>query len=154
MPPPLSAGILLFRQRGGKVEVLLAHPGGPFWRSKDVGAWMIPKGAIEPGETSAEAAAREFEEELGAPVTAVPFRLCTIRQKGGKIVEVFAAEGEFDPDRLSSFEFEMEWPPRSGERARFPEIDKARWMDLQQARERLLPSQLPILEALEEKLRQ
>lgn len=153
MPPPLSAGILLFRQRSREIEVLLAHPGGPFWRSRDLGAWMIPKGAVEPGETPAQAAAREFEEEVGAPLTTVPFQLCTIRQKGGKIVEVFAAEGEFDPSRLTSFDFEIEWPPRSGERARFPEINEARWMNLQQARERILPSQLPILDALQEKLK-
>lgn len=152
MPPPLSAGILLFRQSHDEIEVLLTHPGGPFWRNKDVGAWIIPKGAIEPGETPSQAAIREYEEELGSPLTATPFRLCTIRQKGGKVVEVFAAEGDFDPVSLSSLEFEMEWPPRSGERSHFPEIDQARWMGLIDARERILPSQLPILDALEEEL--
>ena len=153
MPQPLSAGILLFRQTDGEIQVLLTHPGGPFWRNKDIGAWMIPKGAVDPGETPSQAALREYEEELGSPLAATPFRLCTIRQKGGKVVEAFAAEGDFDPSTLSSLEFDMEWPLRSGERARFPEIDDARWMDLTQARERILPSQLPILEALEEKLR-
>lgn len=155
MPLPPSAGILLFRERGGEIQVLLTRPGGPFWRNKDkdVGAWMIPKGAIEAEETPAEAAVREFEEELGSPLTATPFRLCTVRQKGGKIVEVFAAEGDFDPAALTSLEFEMEWPPRSGERARFPEIDEARWLRLDQARRLILPSQLPILESLEDKLR-
>jgi predicted NUDIX family NTP pyrophosphohydrolase len=153
VPTPLSAGILLFRQADGEIQVLLGHPGGPFWRNKDKGAWMIPKGAVEPGERPAEAAVREYEEELGSPLRATPFPLCTIRQKGGKIVEVFAAEGEFDPATLTSLKFEMEWPPRSGERVLFPEIDKARWMDLAEAHDRILPSQLPILEALEEKLR-
>ena len=153
MPQQLSAGILLFRRSADEIEVLLAHPGGPFWRSKDAGAWMIPKGAIEDGETAAEAALREYEEELGSPLKGVPFRLCTIRQKAGKIVEAFAAEGDFDPSTLSSLEFVMEWPPRSGELARFPEIDRAEWMNLPEARERILPSQLPILDALEERLR-
>lgn len=153
MPQQLSAGILLFRRSGGEVEVLLTHPGGPFWRSKDAGAWMIPKGAIEEGETAVEAAIREYQEELGSPLAAIPFRLCTIRQKAGKIVETFAAEGEFDPANLSSLEFEMEWPPRSGERASFPEIDRAEWMKLPEARARILPSQLPILDTLEEQLK-
>jgi predicted NUDIX family NTP pyrophosphohydrolase len=153
VPQQLSAGILLFRRTGGELEVLLTHPGGPFWRNKDIGAWMIPKGAIEPGESAAEAAMREYEEELGSPLTAIPSRLCTIRQKAGKIVEAFAAEGDFDPSTLSSLDFEMEWPPRSGELARFPEIDRAEWMSLPEARERILPSQLPILDALEERLR-
>lgn len=153
VPPPRSAGILLFRQRGGQVEVLLGHPGGPFWRNKDDGAWMIPKGMIEPGETAAQAAVREYEEELGSPLAPVPFALCTIRQKGGKTVDVFAAEGDFEPTTLSSAEFEMEWPPRSGALQRYPELDRARWMDLDEARRRILISQLPILDALEAKLR-
>lgn len=153
MPQQRSAGILLFRRRGGEIQVLLTHPGGPFWRSKDAGAWMIPKGAIEEGESAEQAAVREYEEELGSPLTAIPFRLCTIRQKAGKIVEVFAAEDDFDPATLSSLEFEMEWPPRSGELARFPEIDRAEWMKMPEARERILPSQLPILHAFEERLR-
>jgi len=153
VPQQLSAGILLFRRTDGDIQVLLTHPGGPFWRNKDAGAWMIPKGAIEEGETALEAAMREYQEELGSPLTAIPFRLCTIRQKAGKIVEAFAAEGDFDPATLSSLEFEMEWPPRSGELARFPEIDRAEWMVLSEARERILPSQLPILDAMEEQLK-
>ena len=153
MPQQLSAGILLFRRTGGELEVLLTHPGGPFWRSKDLGAWMIPKGAIEESETAVEAAMREYQEELGSALTAIPFPLCTIRQKAGKIVETFAAEGDFDPATLLSLEFEMEWPPRSGELARFPEIDRAEWMTLPEARQRILPSQLPILDAIEEQLK-
>jgi predicted NUDIX family NTP pyrophosphohydrolase len=152
MPPP-SAGILLFRQRSGKTEVLLVRPGGPFWRNKDAGAWMIPKGMVEPGEALAEAALREFEEEVGVKLTTVPFPLATVRQAGGKIVEAFAVEGDLDCSNITSIEFEMEWPPRSGERQSFPEVDEARWMDLREARELMLRSQLPLLDALEEKLR-
>ncbi len=151
MPPP-SAGILLFRQREGEVQVLLIKPGGPFWRSKDEGAWMIPKGVIEPGERAADAAIREFEEEIGVSLEAVPFPLCTIKQAGGKIVEVFAAEGDLDPATLASNEFEMEWPPKSGEMQSFPEAEEARWMTLAEARGMMLPSQLPILNALAKKL--
>ena len=98
MPPPHSAGILLFRQREKLTEVLLVKPGGPFWRNKDAGAWMIPKGMIEHGEAPAEAALREFEEETGTRLTAVPFRLATVKQAGGKIVEAFAVEGDLDPE--------------------------------------------------------
>jgi len=152
MPPPHSAGILLFRQREGSTEVLLVKPGGPFWRNKDAGAWMIPKGMIEPGENPAEAALREFEEETGTRLTTVPFRLATVRQAGGKIVEAFAAEGDLDPAAIRSIDFEMEWPPRSGRMQHYPEVIEARWMSLGQAREMMLPSQLPLLDALEDKL--
>ena len=153
MPPPLSAGILLFRERGGTTEVLLIKPGGPFWRNKDAGAWMIPKGAVEPGEVAAEAALREFEEETGTKLSAVPFALAKIRQSGGKYVEAFAAEGDLDPSEITSNEFEMEWPLRSGRLERFPEVDEARWMTFAEARAMMLPSQLPLLDALEAKLK-
>ena len=153
MPPPHSAGILLFRQRDPGTEVLLIKPGGPFWRNKDAGAWMIPKGMVEPGEATAEAALREFEEEVGVKLTTVPFPLATVRQAGGKIVEAFAAEGDFDCSTINSIEFEMEWPPRSGERQSFPEVEEARWMTLGEARALMLPSQLPLLDALEAKLK-
>jgi predicted NUDIX family NTP pyrophosphohydrolase len=153
VPPPLSAGILLLRERAGTIEVLLIHPGGPYWQGKDAGAWMIPKGGVRADETPADAAVREFEEELGEPLSGIPFHLCRIRQSGGKIVEVFAAEGEFDAGIIKSMEFEMELPPRSGRLQRFPECDEARWMDLAEARRMMLPSQLPILDALEERLR-
>ena len=153
MPPPLSAGILLFRERGGGTQVLLIKPGGPFWRNKDAGAWMIPKGAIEKGETAAEAALREFEEETGTRLTTVPFPLSKIRQAGGKWVEAFALEGDLDPAGLTSNEFEVEWPPRSGRRERFPEAVEARWMTFAEARAMILPSQLPLLDALQEKLK-
>ncbi len=153
MPPPLSAGILLYRERGGEAEVLLIRPGGPYWRNKDVGAWMIPKGAVEAGETSAEAALREFEEETGTRLAEVPVPLIKIRQAGGKYVEAFALEGDLDPAAISSIDFEMEWPARSGRLQRFPEVEEARWMTLPEARAMMLPSQLPLLDALEEKLR-
>jgi predicted NUDIX family NTP pyrophosphohydrolase len=153
MRPPHSAGILLFRQRDGATEVLLIKPGGPFWRNKDAGAWMIPKGMVEPGEAPAEAALREFEEETGTKLTAVPFPLATVRQSGGKIVEAFAVEGDLDPAEIQSNEFEVEWPPKSGKRQLFPEVVEARWMGFDEARTMMLPSQLPLLDALDEKLK-
>ena len=152
MPPPHSAGVLLFRKRGGLLEVLLIKPGGPFWRNKNQGAWMIPKGGVEAGESPAEAALREFAEETGTPLTEAPFPLATIRQTGGKIVEVFALEGDLDARAIRSNHFELEWPPRSGRRARFLEAEQARWMSLDKARAMMLPSQLPLIDALELKL--
>lgn len=152
MPPPLSAGVLLFRQRDGETQVLLIKPGGPFWRNKHAGAWMIPKGALEDGEGPAEAALREFEEETGTRLEAVPFPLARIRQSGGKHVEAFAVEGDLDPAKITSNDFEMEWPLRSGKLERFPEVEQARWMDLDEARAMMLPSQLPLLDALRKKL--
>jgi predicted NUDIX family NTP pyrophosphohydrolase len=113
---------------------------------------MIPKGMIERGEAPAEAALREFEEETGTRLTAVPFPLATVRQAGGKMVEAFALEGDLDPAGISSIEFEVEWPPRSGRRQKFPEVEQARWMSLAQAREYMLESQLPLLDALEAKV--
>ena len=152
MPPPLSAGILLFREREGAVEVLLIKPGGPFWKNKDSGAWMIPKGLVERNEAPAEAALREFQEETGTRLTAMPLPLATIRQAGGKTVEAFAVEGDLEPSLIRSIEFEMEWPPKSGRMQRFPEAAEARWMTVTEARVRMLPSQLPLLDALEAKL--
>ena len=147
--PGLSAGVLLFRTRGsGGIEVLLVHPGGPFWRNKDQGAWMIPKGGVEPGEAPAEAALREFEEELGSRLDAVPWPLCRVRQAGGKWVEAFAVEGDLDVETIVSNEFPMEWPPKTGQLQHFPEVDRARWFTLERAREMILPSQLPLLDVL------
>ena len=153
MPPPLSAGVLLFRERAGEIQVLLIKPGGPFWRNKHAGAWMIPKGKVEAGEQPVEAALREFEEETGTRLSSVPFGLAKVRQAGGKWVEAFASEGDLDPDAITSNEFEVEWPPRSGRMERFPECEQARWMSLARARELMLPSQLPLLDALEAKLK-
>ncbi|WP_114227093.1 MULTISPECIES: NUDIX domain-containing protein [Sphingomonas] len=144
---PHSAGVLLYRI-GPPLEVLLVKPGGPYWRHKDIGAWMIPKGMIEAGESPLDAAVREFGEETGMIIGAPPWPLSTVRQAGGKLVEAFAAEGEFDPAALTSIEFEMEWPPRSGQLERFPEVVEARWFDIAGAREAMLKSQLPLLDAL------
>lgn len=153
MPPPPSAGILLFRNSGRETEVLLIKPGGPYWRNKDAGAWMIPKGAVESGEKPAEAALREFEEETGSSLTAVPFPLATVRQAGGKLVHAFAVEGDLDTAAITSNDFELEWPPRSGRTEKFPEVVEAPWMSLAEARVMMLPSQLPLLDALEAKLK-
>jgi predicted NUDIX family NTP pyrophosphohydrolase len=152
MPPPRSAGILLFRKRAGALEILLVKPGGPFWRNEHSGAWMIPKGMVEPGEGPAQAALREFEEETGTRLDAIPFALAKVRQARGKLVEAFAVEGDLDISELRSNEFELEWPPRSGRLERFPEVAEARWLTLVDARELMLPSQLPLLDALEAKI--
>jgi predicted NUDIX family NTP pyrophosphohydrolase len=144
---------LLFRRRKGETEVLLIKPGGPYWRNKDAGAWMIPKGMVERGEEPAEAALREFAEETGTVLSAVPFPLATVRQSGGKHVQAFAVEGDLDASRVRSNEFELEGPPRSGRIERFPEVVEARWMTLAEARAMMLPSQLPLLDALHAKLK-
>ncbi|MBB5751298.1 NUDIX domain-containing protein [Prosthecomicrobium pneumaticum] len=145
----LSAGILLYRHRaGGALEVLLVHPGGPFWRRRDVGAWTIPKGAPLDGEDSETAARREFAEELGAPAVGPLTPLGRIRQKGGKWVEAFALEGAFDPRTLSSNRFTTEWPPRSGNISTFPEVDRADWFSLAEARDKINEAQRPLLDLL------
>jgi predicted NUDIX family NTP pyrophosphohydrolase len=149
MPRPHSAGIVLFRRREGAMQILLIKPGGPFWKNKDGGAWMIPKGMVEPGEAAVEAALREFAEETGTRLSAVPVPLAIVRQSGGKMVEAFAVEGDLDPAAIHSNEVEIEWPPRSGIRRLYPEAVEARWMSLAEARELMLPSQLPLLDALE-----
>jgi len=153
MPRPHSAGVLLFRKRDGALQVLLIKPGGPFWRKKDVGAWMIPKGMVEQGETALEAAVREFKEEVGVELNETPVPLCDVRQAGGKIVEAFALEGDLDATKIRSVYFKIEWPPRSGGLQSFPEVSEGRWMDLKEARRLMLPSQLPMLDALEERLK-
>lgn len=147
--PLLSAGILLHRRREAGLEVLLVHPGGPFWRNKDEGAWMIPKGMVDEGEEPLACALREFEEELGTRPEGRPEPLCRIRQKGGKWVEAFALEGDLDADAIVSNSFKVEWPPKSGTWQSFPEVDRAAWFSLAEARAKILPSQAPILDALE-----
>jgi predicted NUDIX family NTP pyrophosphohydrolase len=143
-----SAGLLMYRHGEHGLEVLLAHPGGPFWARKDDGAWMLPKGELEPGEDPLAAALREFEEEIGfAP--AGPFAsLGEVRQKGGKRVLAWAVRGDFAPAQLRSSLFEMEWPPRSGQRRSFPEVDRAGWFTVEAARAKVLPSQWPFIERL------
>jgi predicted NUDIX family NTP pyrophosphohydrolase len=151
-----SAGILLFRRgEAGGVEFLLVHPGGPFWRRKDQGAWTIPKGQIEDEEEARACAIRELEEELGNAPELDPgelIELGSIKQRAGKVVDAWAAEAEFDPAELDSNTFSMEWPPRSGEEQEFPEVDKAEWFDLEQAREKILPAQAELLDRLLERL--
>lgn len=146
--PQYSAGILLWRRRGADVEVLLTHPGGPFWRGKDAGAWMIPKGLIEDGEDPLATAIREFEEELGTAPVGTPVPLCRIQQKGGKWVEAFALEGDLDAENIVSNTFKVELPRGSGRWQSFPEVDAARWFTLPDADAMVLPSQKPILDAL------
>jgi predicted NUDIX family NTP pyrophosphohydrolase len=153
MPRPHSAGVLLYRRQQGELQVLLIKPGGPFWRKRDVGAWMIPKGMVEQGETALEAAIREFKEEVGVELTETPVPLCEVRQAGGKIVDAFALEGDLDASKIRSVYFKIEWPPRSGGLQSFPEVSEGRWMHLAEARRLMLPSQLPMLDALEEKLK-
>ena len=144
-----SACVLLFKRRDGRILVLLAHPGGPFWQRKDLGAWTIPKGERLPGEEAEAAARRELAEELGANLTGPLMPLGRIRQKGGKQVDAFALEGDFDVDRLAGNTFEIEWPPRSGRRQTFPEIDRAAWFTLDQAREKINAAQRELLDRLE-----
>jgi predicted NUDIX family NTP pyrophosphohydrolase len=148
--PQTSAGILLYRRGGeGAVEVLLVHFGGPYWRGKEAGAWSMPKGLIGAGESAEEAARREFLEELGSPAEGPLLPLGAIRQKGGKIVEAFALEGDLDADAIESNAFTIEWPPGSGRSATFPEVDRAAWFELPEARAMMLPSQLALIDRLE-----
>jgi predicted NUDIX family NTP pyrophosphohydrolase len=151
-----SSGILLYRDRDGTTEFLLVHPGGPYWTKRDEGAWSIPKGGIEEEEDSRAAALRELDEELGSGRPELDAEtlidLGSIRQRAGKVVDAWAAEGEFDPDSLDSITFEMEWPPRSGREVEFPEVDRADWFDLGEARRKLLPAQGEFLDRLLEYL--
>ena len=151
----VSAGVLLYRYREGALEVLIAHPGGPYFAKKDAGYWSIPKGEVEEGEALMDVALREFEEETGSPVIADPatfIELGDIIQKGGKVVHAWAVEGDLDPAGAHSNEIEIEWPPRSGKRQRFPEIDRVEWFGPIEARRRIKPTQAPLIDRLEEAL--
>ena len=143
-----SAGILMYRRRGGSLEVFLVHPGGPFWKNKDDGAWQIPKGELATDEEPLLCARREFEEETGFSADGEFTELGTFRQPGGKHVQAWAMEGNCDPARLVSNEFEMEWPPRSGRRQSFPEVDRGGWFGIDEARGKLLLGQRPVLDRL------
>jgi predicted NUDIX family NTP pyrophosphohydrolase len=143
-----SAGLILYRVNGSVVEVLLAHPGGPFWRRRDDGAWTIPKGEVEPGEDTLIAARREFAEETGYRPGGDGLALGSIRQPGGKTVHVWAIEGNWEPSQLISDSFSIEWPPRSGRIQSFPEIDRADWFSLAEARRKILKSQAQFLSRL------
>src|SRR5262245_25158429 len=150
-----SAGLLLYRRRRDTIEVLLAHPGGPFWARKDEGAWSIPKGEYGAGEDALAAARREFAEETGAaPPAGEAVALGSFRQPSGKIVDVWAVEGDFDPAALKSNTFTLEWPPRSGRMREVPEVDRAGWFTPKEAERKLLKGQRPILEALLQRLGQ
>jgi predicted NUDIX family NTP pyrophosphohydrolase len=146
--PRVSAGLLLYRRRGPALEVLLVHPGGPFWRSKDLGAWSIPKGEAAPDEDLLGAARRELQEEIGVEVDGAFLPLSPVRQAGGKVVHAWALEADLDADAIVSNTFEMEWPPRSGRRQTFPEVDRAAWFDLDEARRRILGGQVPLIDEL------
>ena len=154
--PKHAAGILLYRYRvlphppGGArgLEVLLAHPGGPLWARKDLGAWTIPKGQFDQQESALDAAKREFEEEMGSPAGGAFVELGSIRQPSGKIVHVFTAESDFDVTKVKSNLFALEWPPRSGRTGEYPEVDRAEWFSIEEARKRILKGQEPFLDRL------
>ena len=148
----ISAGVLLFRRRPAGVEVLLVHPGGPFWARKDAGAWSIPKGLVNEGEDWLAAAKREFQEETGMAIEGGCFDLGQHKQPGGKTIVAFAREGDFDPASLTSNAFSIEWPPHSGRTAEFPEVDRAAWYSIDEAMKKAAPGQRPIIAALAEKL--
>jgi predicted NUDIX family NTP pyrophosphohydrolase len=147
--PKRSAGILLYRRAGFGLELLLVHPGGPFWAKKDLGAWSIPKGEYSAGEDALEVARREFEEETGARPQGEYLPLGEVVQGGGKIVTAWALEGDFDPATLRSNTFEMEWPPKSGRKQSFPEVDRAQWFAPADARAKILRAQGELIARLE-----
>lgn len=143
-----SAGLLIWRKRKGALEVLLVHPGGPFWRNKDAGAWSIPKGEIDPDEDAQAAARREVAEETGLSIDGPLVRLASIRQKGHKVVHAWAAEADCDPAAVRSNTFSMIWPPRSGRTQEFPEVDRAAWFGLAEAREKINARQVALIDEL------
>jgi predicted NUDIX family NTP pyrophosphohydrolase len=147
--PRVSAGLLMYRIHDGKLQMLLAHPGGPFFTNKDDGAWTIPKGEIEPGEDLLEAAQREFKEEIGVTSTGPFIALTPIKQKGGKIVHAWAFEGDCDPSAAVSNTFTTEWPPKSGQQMEFPEIDRADFFDVAAAKRKIKAGQEALIEELE-----
>lgn len=149
MPHKESAGLLLFRRRGGRVEVLLGHPGGPFWQTRDQGAWTLPKGGANPGESLVDAAAREFVEETGFPVVPPLLPLGHITQRSGKIVHAWAFESDADPARLTSIMTRTEWPPRSGRFIDVPEIDRVEFFEIADARRMINVAQGELLDRLE-----
>lgn len=148
MATKTSAGILIYRGRDGHLDVLLVHPGGPYWAKKDLGAWSLPKGEITEGEDPRTAAVRELTEETGFAIDGELHALRPLRQKSGKIILAWAVEGDCDPARLRSNVFSMEWPPKSGKQQEFPEVDRAAWFTLDEARLRMVAGQAPFLDEL------
>jgi predicted NUDIX family NTP pyrophosphohydrolase len=146
--PVTSAGLLLYRRAGQALQVLLVHPGGPFWQRKDLGAWTIPKGEVTDGEALLEAARREFHEETGYAIDAPAAPLGHVRLTSGKVIHAFAVEGDVDAARIRSNTFELEWPRGSGRRRIYPEVDRAAWFDMGEARRKILPAQASLLDAL------
>ena len=149
----MSAGLLLFREVEGELQVLLVHPGGPLWAKRDEGAWSIPKGEFEAGEEPLAAAKREVEEEIGFVPNEELIRLEPVRQPSGKIVYAWAVRAEFNPAGIRSNTFEMEWPPKSGRMQQFPEVDHAAWFTIDAAGEKILKGQFPLLQQLQRKIR-
>jgi predicted NUDIX family NTP pyrophosphohydrolase len=147
-----SAGLLMYRRGAAGLEVLLVHPGGPFWKNRDLGAWTIPKGEHDDSEEALDAARREFAEETGFTASGDFVPLAPVRQKAGKLVRAWALEGDCDADAVRSNAFSMEWPPRSGRMAEFPEVDRAAWFPTEEARRRILPAQVPLIDELESRL--
>lgn len=146
--PQVSAGLLMYRRRGDRIEVLLVHPGGPIWADRDDGAWSIPKGEAAPGEPLLDVACREFREETGFEPAGPYHKLTPVRQKSGKIVHAWAFEGDCDPARLRSNTFRMIWPPRSGQLQTFPEVDRAAFFSLEEAARKINGGQVPLLAEL------
>jgi predicted NUDIX family NTP pyrophosphohydrolase len=143
----------MYRRRGGSLEVLLVHPGGPFWKKRDLGAWSIPKGEIGEGEEPLDVARREFREETGARPEGDFVELRPVKQKGGKIVRAWAVESDLDPERIESNTFTIEWPPGSGKTAEFPEVDRAGWFTVEEARDKINPAQVGLIDEFVERLR-
>jgi predicted NUDIX family NTP pyrophosphohydrolase len=145
-----SAGLVVYRVQSGKLELLLVHPGGPFWQNRDDGAWSVPKGEVGENEDGSDVAQREFEEELGVKPPQTELRsLGSIRQAGGKTVHAWALRGDLDVTQIRSNTFEMEWPPRSGKMRQFPEVDRAGWFEATVARSKLIPAQREFIDRLE-----
>ncbi len=147
-----SAGLLMYRRRAGRLEVFLVHPGGPFWKNKDAGAWSVPKGEFGPEDDALAAARREFTEETGFEASGDFFPLTPVTQAGGKVVQAWAVEGDLDPEKIKSNTFTLEWPPNSGNKQEFPEVDKAGWFGFEEAKEKINKAQVKLLEELDELL--
>jgi predicted NUDIX family NTP pyrophosphohydrolase len=150
--PKRSAGLLMYRRSRGVLEVLLVHPGGPFWIKKDAGAWSIPKGEYADGEEPLAAATREFQEETGLVAAGPYLPLTPVKQQGGKVVHAWAFEGDCRAESLKSTTFSLEWPPRSGRHREFPEVDRAGWFGLEEAKRKILPGQIALLDELAVKI--